>query len=194
MKKFILSLIVLMSGLFLSAQEHMSFKGIPITGNITKFVSSMSDNGFTVLKEVPGVVVMTGSFAGLDNCTVYVLYTAESKTVWKVAVSLPEKSSWFSIKSQYDDFQTRFIAKYGKPDSSYSFFLSPYKEDDGYELQALRVDKAFFASFWKSNKGDMSLQIYSDEVGEAYLSISYEDAAGGKIKDREKDKQVSKDI
>ncbi len=47
MKKFIFTLIVLFVAINIMAQEHLSFKGIPIEGSMTGFCQKLKAKGFT---------------------------------------------------------------------------------------------------------------------------------------------------
>ena len=47
MRKFIFTLTMLLVTINLIAQEHLSFKGIPIEGSITEFCKKLEDKGLT---------------------------------------------------------------------------------------------------------------------------------------------------
>ena len=105
MKKILLTLCTLLIVALAQAQEHMTCKDISMDCNLTTFVSKLEAKGYiTKLTEANGAV-MSGSFAGKDGCTIYILCTETTKSVWKVAVKFPEQSSWSSLKSEYKSFK-----------------------------------------------------------------------------------------
>lgn len=85
---------------------------------------------------------------------------------------------------------TQFSIKYGSPTSHYEFFKDPYYDGDGYELQALELDKCTYFTIWKLDYGNISIQMSSN----ASLWISYEDADGVKKKHYNENKQIQNDI
>ena len=189
MKKILLTLCTLLIVALAQAQEHMTFKDISMDCNLTTFVSKLEAKGYiTKLTEANGAV-MSGSFAGKDGCTIYILCTETTKSVWKVAVKFPEQSSWSSLKSEYKSFKESYMQKYGVPES-FEFFSKPYEEGDGYELQALRVDKCIYASYFKTSLGYIVLEMHKDEC----LRVTYEDEINSKMRESEKEQAVSNDI
>ena len=87
-------------------------KNIPIEGNITDFISKLKLQGFTLEESMSNGAILKGPFVGYDNCTVYVLCSKSSKTVWKVVASLPSQVSWSSTRSRYEDFKEIFEERF----------------------------------------------------------------------------------
>lgn len=59
--------------MFLAAQTdnpHLTFKGIPIDGNLSSFVSKLKAKGFTMLNSSNDLHVLSGEFASYKDCTV----------------------------------------------------------------------------------------------------------------------------
>ena len=189
MKKLLLTLCAILFAMSAYAQEHMTFKGVSMGCNITTFVSQLESKGYTKKLLQDNGAVLSGSFAGKDDCIIFVLCTESTKTVWKVAVKFPEQTSWYSLKSEYNTLKASYTEKYGTP-KSYEFFSSPYYEGDGYELQALRMDKCTYASYFSTPVGDIGLEMTDDKC----IRVSYEDAANVKIRRVEKERAVSSDI
>jgi len=176
------------------AQEHMTFKNIPIEGNINDFVEKMEAQNFSVEEKLDGVITMKGSFAGFDDCRIYLIFSKKSQTVWKVTVSLPEQVSWTSTKSRYEDYKEKYTQKYGRPTKSYEFFLSPYERGDGYELQAISLEKGYYSTYWKSNLGTIVVEIEATSNSKGWVRLLYEDAAGVEIMKAEKNAAIEDDI
>lgn len=189
MKKILLTLCTLLIVALTQAQEHMTFKDISMDCNLTTFVSKLKAKGYTTTLIQEDAAVLSGSFAGKDDCTIVVLCTSVSKLVWKVGVIFPKRTSWSSLKSEYNSFKESYTQKYGSP-KSYEFFSDPYYEGDGYELQAIGLDKCTYASFFSTPLGGIILKIDSDKC----VSVSYEDEINVKIKRSEEENAISNDI
>ena len=98
----------------MSAQEHLTFKNIPIEGSVSAYVAKLEAVGFYLLHENDGrSAILQGSFAGFDDCTVYVIGSKSSKTVWKVVVGLPHQLSWSSTRSRYEDLKKVILLNMG---------------------------------------------------------------------------------
>ena len=183
---------LVLTGLTACAQNddtHLEFRGIPIDGKIDSFVNKLERLGYTVSKQAGSNVIMKGTFAGKD-ATLFILGTPKTNTVWKVAVNFSEASSWSSIKSDYKYYKEMFTKKYGTPKDVYEFFAKPYYEGDGYELQALRVEKCFYFTSYEVTGGTIVVQMSRFE----YIQIIYEDSQNYTIKSNEENDAVIDDI
>lgn len=170
-------------------QQHMEFKGIPIDGNINSFVSKLVQKGFVKEKSVDNAVILKGTFTG-KKATIYVLGTPTSKTVWKVAVYLDKSDSWYKLKSDYKEYVELFTQKYGQPSDNFEFFSKPYYEGDGYELQALRLDKCTYMTAYRTPQGIVDVNIAST----CKVCIVYEDGINVALKSQEQKKSTLDDI
>jgi len=189
MKRFLLTLCAILFSIAVFAQEHMTFKDVPMGCDLTTFVSKLKSQGFVQDLMQDNVAILKGDFAGKSNCTILVGASERSKKVWKVVVNFPEKSSWYSLKNEYMSFKESYTKKYGKP-KSYEFFSSPYDEGDGYELQAVRLEKCNYSSFYELGQGTIWLTIGSDEN----VEVHYEDKITSNIRKQEEQTSVSEDI
>ncbi len=195
MKKFMIFFILTFLSVSLSAQEHLTFKNIPIEGSVSAYVAKLEAVGFYLLHENDGrSAILQGSFAGFDDCTVYVIGSKSSKTVWKVVVGLPHQLSWSSTRSRYEDFKESYTAKYGKPADSFEFFIDPYEKGDGYELQAIKLEKGYYTTFWELSAGTIFVGISASNNSDGWVRLVYEDAAGVEIMNREKNQIIEDDI
>ena len=189
MKKLLIAICAILCAVVAQAQEHMTFKGVPMDCNLATYVAKLEAKGYkTVYTDETGSV-LTGSFAGKDDCEIYVISTGVSKLVWTVVVYFPEETSWSSLKSEYNSFKQSYTGKYGVPES-YEFFSSPYYEGDGYELQALGVEKCTFASYFTTTSGNITLRIGK----KGQVQVAYEDAINVEIWKAEKAQIVTNDI
>ena len=194
MKRFL----VLLFGLFLvfslNAQDHLTFKGIPIEGKESDFVSKLEKQGFEIITSTNSGTALKGPFVGFDDCTILVISSKQTKTVWKVVAHLPEQASWSSTRSRYEDFIEKYTNKYGAPTDNYEFFVSPYERGDGYELQAISLEKGFYSSYWTSELGTIVVEIEAKSNSRGYVSLGYEDAKGVAIMRAEKNAMIEDDI
>lgn len=97
MKKHLLSLVLCCFAIFGFAQEHLSFKGIPIEGSMTAFCQKLTAKGFTQIGRDNNVTMFTGcrpysgksvssmSLSVFKFCIISVIYEV---AVNKVAVCL----------------------------------------------------------------------------------------------------------
>ena len=175
---------------FAQESQHLEFKGVPLDGKLSSFVSKLEKKSFTFKEYARDyVAVMKGGFA-VDYVTIYIFATPKSKIVWKVAVNYNEKESWSSLKSDYYDMKELFTKKYGEPNKHYEFFSKPYYEGDGYELQALRKEKCHYISFYDLPVGSVVVEI--SQFG--HIQIGYEDNINYELKKKEEESEALDDI
>ncbi|WP_418788994.1 hypothetical protein, partial [Leyella stercorea] len=190
MKNFILALFFMLISCVTMAQEkeHMKFMGIPINGTELQFETKLKSKGFVRKSRInENVLEMVGKFAG-SKVEVYIVST--NNLVWKILVDYPEESTFSSLSSFYDDMVEQFKIKYGIPSDHFEFFSKPYYKGDGYELQALKLEKCTYASYWETSTGIISVSL----TKYANLRIVYEDAVGVAKKHETNEKQIQNDI
>lgn len=143
MKNLLLA-ILLLSSVYVGAQ---SFDGVSVSGDLPTAVTKYKAKGYTLTKYIENGAILKGKVAG-NLIELYIFNTPKSKKICKVVAYLEKDISWRSLKYNYTKFYDIFVEKYGQPDSKYDFFSSPYEEGDGYELQAVSLEKATFAAYW----------------------------------------------
>jgi hypothetical protein len=188
MKRLVLLLLCTLP-ILLFAQEHMEFRGIPIDGNVSDFVSKMKGIGYT-LDEVDGdITIMNGKFTGKD-ASIYIISSPKTKIVCRVTVYFEKQTSWSSIKSLYENYKELLEQKYKVKPKAYEYFKKPYEEGDGYEMQAVRLDKCVFSSFYETPQGYIALSISKTER----ISIAYEDEINIEIRSKEKESNTLEEL
>lgn len=194
MKKFFITLIscifISISSLFAQG-EHLTFRDVPICGTADNMLMALSKKyGYTELTRSAQIILMSGDFAGKTNCEIAVVSTKNSNIVWKIVVLLPKEYSWYDLKSTYIIYKEALMKKYSL-NSTYEYFISPYYEGDGYEMSAIRRDKAAFISFFEcGDKGNITVEITSNER----VVITYEDNMGCNLMEKEKNSAIMPDI
>lgn len=85
MKRILLTfaLLLILVGAF--AQEHLSFKGIPIEGSISSFCQKLQSKGLTKLGSANNITLFVGDFTG-RQATIGVGATDDGKNVHSVGV------------------------------------------------------------------------------------------------------------
>lgn len=173
-----------------SEESHLSFKGLSLSGSLDDFVNNLVSQGY-ILKDSQAVgALLKGSFASESDCTIAVLTTNRTRQVYCVAVSFEKKTSWSSLKNQYQEYKTMLSSKYGEPSKFVERFMSPYYEGDGYELQALRLDKCNYTSFFEVHNGTVMLSMNND----ASLVLYYSDKEGSALNEREERMNAMSDL
>ena len=149
MKKITTTLALMLVSILSHAQVFM---GIPISGPITEFSTKIKAKGFTIkpAESTPTMLMFKGTMGGKD-VEVAVVCTPTSKLTKKVVVFYPIETTWYSLKSEYDEIAQIITNKYGASDEQYNFFSSPYEEGDGYEMTAIAVEKCYWMAVWKNN-------------------------------------------
>lgn len=190
MKKIglLLTLFLLCTFSVVAQVDHMKFMGIPITGTPIQMGEKLKAKGF-IFKEKIGEHIReySGTFAGSQ---VLVDVVSTSNIVWKVLVDYPEAGSFSRLETQYNDMVSQFTKKYGEPSDHFEFFSKPYYKGDGYELQALRLEKCTYATYWENEHGSICIEMSKS----GHLWIGYEDKNGVSEKNRKQDQQIQNDI
>lgn len=76
MKKIFTTIIIVATTLTSLAQtksdssRHLTFKGVPINGTLTEYVTRMKKNGFIHKGTKNGIAILQGEFASYKNCIV----------------------------------------------------------------------------------------------------------------------------
>lgn len=155
------------------AQEHLSFKGIPIEGSLTAFCQKLKAKGFTSIDN--NLMLFTGDFTG-RNATVGVTATDDGKDVFAVVVLFDPSGEWKTLVNTYDYYKNLYTRKYGKP--SISKEKNPAYSDSNTALMAeVHQGTVVYGSAWETIGGDIQLSIEkSSGVYEGMVIIRYRDS------------------
>ncbi len=133
------------------------FNGVNISGDLPTAISKFKAKGYIVKKVIENGVILKGEVAQ-NPIELFIFTTPKSKKVYKMVAYLNEQVSWQSIKSQYIKFCEIMTEKYGSTEDVYESFTKPYYEGDGYELQALGMEKCKYATYWL-NKNNTNIVV-----------------------------------
>ena len=117
MRKFLITFTVLFAVINIMAQEHLSFKGIPIEGSMTAFCQKLKVKGFTSVGSDNNLTLFTGDFTG-RNATVGVTATDDGKNVFAVVVLFDSSGEWKNLVNTYNYYKELYTRKYAKPTNS----------------------------------------------------------------------------
>ena len=159
MKKILITLTVLFAVIDIMAQEHLSFKGIPIEGSMTEFCQKLKSKGFTSI--------------GREN---NVTATDDGKNVFAVVVLFDPSGEWNTLVNTYDYYKDLYTRKYGKPTISKE--NNPAHLDSNTALMAeVHQGTVVYGSAWEVTGGDIQLSIEkSSGVYEGMVMIRYRDS------------------
>lgn len=104
MRRILLSLALslIMVGAF--AQEHLSFKGIPIEGSMTSFCQKLISKGFNKIGTDNNITLFVGDFTG-RQATVGVAATDDGNNVHSVVVLFDQSGEWNTLVNTYDYYK-----------------------------------------------------------------------------------------
>lgn len=175
MRKFLITLTMLSAVISIMAQEHLSFKGIPIEGSMTAFCQKLKAKGFTSIGRDNNLTLFTGDFTG-RNATVGVTATDDGKDVFAVVVLFDPSGEWNTLVNTYDYYKDLYTRKYGKP--SISKEKNPALSDSNTALMAeVHQGTVVYGSAWEVTGGDIQLSIEkSSGVYEGMVMIRYRDS------------------
>ena len=142
MRTFFLTLIFAFTTILTFAQtsEHLSFKGVPIDGTLSVYISKMKQSGFTYIKTEDGVAMLKGDFASYKGCIVGVATVKGKDLVSKITVIFSTQDSWSMLSSNYFNLKEMLTEKYGEPSESIEEFSSYEPEDDGLKMTQVHLD------------------------------------------------------
>ena len=175
MKKILITLTVLFAVIDIMAQEHLSFKGIPIEGSMTEFCQKLKSKGFTSIGRENNITLFSGDFTG-RQATVGVTATDDGKNVFAVVVLFDPSGEWNTLVNTYDYYKDLYTRKYGKPTISKE--NNPAHLDSNTALMAeVHQRTVVYGSAWEVTGGDIQLSIEkSSGVYEGMVMIRYRDS------------------
>lgn len=180
MKKHItlfLACLVFAGSLF--AQQHLSFKGVPIDGTLKSYTDAMVKAGFHYEITQDGTALLTSDFAGYKGCTVGVSTLKNLDVVSRIAVLFPNKDTWSAVLTDYENLKAMLTEKYGTPSDSQEKFTGYVGDNhNGLIMHALKDGEYVWYTTFTTELGDIELTIMSGtEYDTAMVRLSYHDKA-----------------
>lgn len=110
-------------------------------GEVKKIISNKGD--YTLTEESAKGMAYKGKFGGSD--AIIILYFFENQ-FYQGVVSYPYEQN--RALSKYQTVKEQITKKYGEPAKVVERFQKPYYKGDGYEEQALQLNKGLYMSSW----------------------------------------------
>ena len=180
MKKIFITLAVFFAAVNMMAQEHLSFKGIPIEGSVTEFCQKLKNKGFASIGQENNTSLFSGDFTGRE-ATVGVTATNNGKNVFAVVVLFEPSGEWNTLVNTYDYYKDLYTRKYGKPFISKEKNPAPLNSNSVL-MAELDQGRVVYGSTWKVTGGDIQLSIEKSSVYRGMVMIRYRDSQNVKAK------------
>lgn len=185
MKKLLLLLVALSLSLAVTAQEHLSFKGIPIEGNISTFCQKLQQKGFNPTGQKDNMRLFRGDFTGCMT-TVGVTAANNGQEVFSVSVFFDKSESWNTLIDTYNHYKSLYATKYGAPKECIE--NNPSRNNANvFLMRALNQGQVQYTSFFEAPGGQIQISI-ENCIGvkyEGFVLIRYRDAQNIQSKLRE---------
>lgn len=172
MKKLLITLSFLLLAFSAIAQEHLTFKSIPIDGSLSQFSAKLKADGFKEVATDNDGTWFIGKFTGKD-CRILVQSSSVSKTVYAVYALFDNRSEWSMAKSDYNALKEALARKYGQPKSTEEF--DKYYKEDGYEFMHMGGGHIVWQSDFDTKLGTIFLYIKEQSVNTGCAIIQYRD-------------------
>jgi hypothetical protein len=165
----------------IQSSDHLIFKGVPIDGTLSEYVSKMKQNGFTLTGTEDGVAMLTGDFAAYKSCIVGVATLKQKDLVSKITVIFPECDTWSLLSSNYSSLKEMLTEKYGKPSECVEKFQSNYGlDDDNSKMHRVIMNKCKYYTTYETEKGSIQLSIETNAMT-SYVMLAYYDKINSEI-------------
>ena len=178
MKKIVVTLFLLMSFTLTFAQssEHLKFKGVPIDGTLSEYVSKMKQAGFQLIGTDDGVALLEGEFAGYRGCLIGVSTLKSVNVVNTIGVVFPAREDWSSLEGDYEHLKSMLTEKYGEPaDVVEKFQGYGNPQTDQEKWINLITDNCTWYTIFETKNGDIQLSLEKGDYGEYFVLLKYFD-------------------
>lgn len=175
MKKALFTFIAFFMAISCIAQEHLTFKGIPIEGSMTSFCQKLKAKGFTQIGSKKNTTLFTGDFTG-RTATIGVGASDDGKNVFSVVVLFDASKEWSTLINTYSYYKDLYTRKYGE--TSACIEKNPSIDDSNISLMAeLHQGTVTWGSAWEVTGGDIEITIEKTAgVYEGMVVIRYRDS------------------
>lgn len=162
---------------FAQSSEHLSFKGVPIDGTLSEYVSKMKSSGFSLLENKKGVAFLRGDFAGYKDCVVVVSTLDQNDLVYNINVQFPQRDTWSTLSGNYFELKKMLTEKYGIPSVVVEKFNSTsyQTKDDNSKMYEVGMDRCRYYSIWETDKGKIQLSIDHNGSTDSFVRLVYID-------------------
>lgn len=179
MKKLIIILVCLVIMGNNKAQEHLSFKGVPIDGTLKQYTAAMVKAGFKSEETTSnGIALLIGDFAGYKDCIVGVSTLSSCDVVNRISVLFPEKDTWSTLLYDYENLKELLTVKYGEPDYNVEMFTNYHGNDSRLKMYAINDREIEWYTIFSTELGEIELTLVGGTYEyQARVRLSYTDKA-----------------
>jgi hypothetical protein len=186
------------------AQDHLTFKGVPIDGTLSSYVAQLEKSGFDLIdtrdadipwgevlsgdfsslnKERPfdraeilkeGYATLKGDFAGYKECKVNVSTLKDKDLVSSVMVSFPSRSEWLPLSSDYISLKEMLTTKYGNPAESVLAWEDSTPSDNESKMHAVTMGRCKLETTFETGNGTIKLAI-DNSFFSGFVTLTYTD-------------------
>ena len=170
MKKLLFAAFALTVALSMTAQGHMKFKGIEITGTMSDFEKQIVSQGFLVssddyfTKGHDNCKTYKGNFTG-EDVSLILQSTVKSHIIYAVSVVYNGEFFWPGLKEQYMDMKKLLSAKYGKPSEVTELF------DEGFSEESLKKILKEEVNYLYKNETTINNERFLNKIDEDISSL-----------------------
>lgn len=164
-------------------EQHLEFMGIPIDGTLNAFAQKLQAKGMKITDRENGSILLTGDFAGDNDCTIALVGTSKNE-IWRAAVASSIHYSWGTLADRYFTLKNMLAQKYGNPISVEEFQVLYTPDSDSDKWHCVIMDQCNYASTYITENGQIDLSIinYGVLVGGAAVMLKYTDQANSQNK------------
>lgn len=183
MKKVItLTICTIISSALLAQTEHLKFKGVPIDGTLSEYITALSDQGFILLEKDGNIGALEGDFAGYKDCIIFVSTLDNKDLVNTITVKFPDCDTWSSLYGCYSNLKEMLTEKYGEPSECVEYFDSSYQPgDDREKLYFVGFDNCKYQAVFSQLNGSIVLSIEHNSTISYFVLLQYYDKTNSEI-------------
>ena len=165
---------------FAQTSEHLLFKGVPIDGTLSEYVSKMEEASFTKIEMDDGLAMLQGDFASYKDCIIGVATLDQKDLVSKITVTFPERNKWSTLSSNYYNLKELLTEKYGSPSEIVEKFdTNSEPKDDNDKMHEVRMNRCNYYTSFELENGTIQLSIENDGILTCFVMLSYFDKING---------------
>lgn len=173
----------LLSAYMMSAQEHMTFKGIEIDGKPSEMAKKLETVGFTRSGTEDNIEILSGKFAGYD-ASIGICPNVDGNACMVAVIYDDNLDSWSLLKNRFDSLEKNLIKKYGKPTNE-----EKTVDKDDFIIMSLANKEASWSSIWDTSNGQikLSIMVSSNEffTYSKYVVLGYIDNANHAVDEQQ---------
>lgn len=160
-----------------TAQEHLRFCGMEITGDPDVFAQALVAQGFVYDYKVgtskeENMIFLKGAYEGYQDCSITLM--TKNYVFDCIKVEFPQSSDWTGLYAQYEAIQKSLTAQYGTPRDVYENWTSATPTTDEEKWTYLTMNEAYISTIYAVPGGEVDLVLESDpEYTFCYASIYF---------------------